>query len=271
MNKIAVFAHFDKNNIIDDYVTYYLKHLKEIVNKIIFISDSFLCEEELEKISGIVGLYQAKPHGMYDFGSYKIGTELIKNPEDYDELIWCNDSCFGPLSPFGPIFEKMENTECDFWGLTENYEINYHIQSYFIVFRKKVFLSECFKEFFKSICPEKNKLKIVKKFEVGLSEKLINEGFKSKVCFPSNNSNPVNHTLVNWYYLLKAGHPLLKTSLLRFKPYLDQDLYDYKKIIAENYDYPINLMEKNISRTQNYGINKRIVKKVLTFFPQIQN
>ena len=36
MKRICVFAHWDKDNTIDDYVVYYLNALKEICEKIIF-------------------------------------------------------------------------------------------------------------------------------------------------------------------------------------------------------------------------------------------
>lgn len=36
MNNIAIFAHYDKDNLIDDYVVYYLEQLKKYV-KILFL------------------------------------------------------------------------------------------------------------------------------------------------------------------------------------------------------------------------------------------
>lgn len=35
MRRAAVFAHYDKDRIIDDYVIYYLKSLKEIFDNIV--------------------------------------------------------------------------------------------------------------------------------------------------------------------------------------------------------------------------------------------
>ena len=46
-NNIVIFAHYDKNNCIDDYVIYYLEQLKLISKYIIFVSDSDLNKEEL--------------------------------------------------------------------------------------------------------------------------------------------------------------------------------------------------------------------------------
>ena len=38
MKRAVVFAHYDKDNIVDDYVIYYIKALKEIAETIIFVS-----------------------------------------------------------------------------------------------------------------------------------------------------------------------------------------------------------------------------------------
>lgn len=46
MKRLSVFAHYDKDNIIDEHVIYYLKALKEIYNTIIFVSDCYLSELE---------------------------------------------------------------------------------------------------------------------------------------------------------------------------------------------------------------------------------
>lgn len=54
MKRTAVFAHYDKNNLIQDYVVYYLSELKKCAEKIIFVSDSDVLPEELKKIEGIV-------------------------------------------------------------------------------------------------------------------------------------------------------------------------------------------------------------------------
>ena len=50
MKRLCVFAHWDRDNIIDDYVIYYLKALKQVVSTLVFVSDCDLPSEELEKL-----------------------------------------------------------------------------------------------------------------------------------------------------------------------------------------------------------------------------
>ena len=81
MKRLCVFAHWDRDNKIDDYVIYYLKALKEVCETIIFVSDCNLEPNETNKLNNIADFVIAQKHGEYDFGSYKRGFLFAKkNP-----------------------------------------------------------------------------------------------------------------------------------------------------------------------------------------------
>ena len=101
MKILAVFAGYDKDNIIDDYVVYYIKELKKIAD-IIYVSDCNMLDNELNKISEHCIHLINGHHGEYDFGSYKRGYLYAKENnilQNYNKIIFCNDSCYGPFSP----------------------------------------------------------------------------------------------------------------------------------------------------------------------------
>ena len=169
MKRAAVFAHYDKDNIVDDYVIYYLKSLKEIFDKIVFVSCREIPNNEKIKLYGIVDFIICENHNEYDFGSYKRGYfYLLENglEQDFDELGFINDSCYGPLYPLKPIINQVG--DCDFWGMTKNLEWQEHIQSFFFVFKKQVFTSKIFKNFMESIKDETDKFDIINKYEISL-------------------------------------------------------------------------------------------------------
>lgn len=123
MKRTAVFAHYDKNNLIQNYVVYYLSELKKCAEKIIFVSDSDVLPEELKKIEGIVEQSIIGRHGEYDFGSYKRGFLYAKENNlltACEELILANDSCYAPLFPFEEMFSAMSKKPLDFWGATSS-------------------------------------------------------------------------------------------------------------------------------------------------------
>ena len=193
MKRITIFAHFDKQNIIDDYVIDYLKELRKY-SEIIFVSDGDLKEIETEKIKDLCFDYICKKHEEYDFGSYKRGFKLIKSKyskklQEIDELLFVNDSCY-LIGSFGNIFADMEKKlDCDYWGLTDHDNGNiqeYHIQSYFLVFRKRVFLDMAFENFMCRVKKLQSKDEILCYYEIGLSKLLIKQQNKYFCVFTKN-------------------------------------------------------------------------------------
>ncbi len=107
--------------------------------------------------------------------------------DEAEELILANDSCYAPIYPFEQMFDKMSETNSDFWGITQNQfgimKVNNkyksanisHLQSYFLVLKKEVFNSSCFINFMNGIQKEANKQDIIIKYEIGLTQELEKE------------------------------------------------------------------------------------------------
>lgn len=260
MKRAVVFAHYDKQNLIDDYVVYYLKALKEIASDVIFVS---CCDvENPEKLDGIASHIIAEPHNEYDFGSYKRGfLYLLPRLDEFDELIFANDSCFGPFHPLAEIFDEMDAKDCDFWGITKNH-FGYrksvkrfivrrpHVQSYFLVFKKNILQSGILNDFMKTVKHEDDKRQVVSKYEIGLSELLVENGFKYDVLV--NAYGRINNiTILKWrQIILKYRMPFMKCSLPRLVNKSSTTVEGYQDIIAQVSDYPVNLIENNVKRTQ---------------------
>lgn len=178
--RTVVFAMFSDDGTIPDTTIYYLKGLKNIAHNIILIADNPIFKSEIDKVKDLVCYCCFERHKEYDFGSYKRGYLWAKNKGILDnttELIFCNDSCYGPVFPFSEMFDDMEGRKVDFWGICANKTIRYHLQSYFLVFNYSVFTSTVFVDFIKSIKKEKNYIDIILKYETQLTELLSNSGF----------------------------------------------------------------------------------------------
>ncbi|MBO6256736.1 hypothetical protein J6N69_01700, partial [bacterium] len=161
MKRAVIFAHYDKQNIIDDYVVYYLRALKEIADELVLVSCNFV--KNKQAVENIATKIIDDTHNEYDFGSYKRGYLYLKERlNEFDELVFVNDSCYGPFYSLKEVFDQMDKKDCDFWGITKNnfgYPKNLssffvkrsHIQSYFIILKKNIIISEIFDNFMKSI------------------------------------------------------------------------------------------------------------------------
>ncbi len=261
MTKVAIFAHYDKKNKIEDYVVYYLEELKKIANNIIFVSDSDIDSRELQKISHITSHNIVGKHGEYDFGSYKRGflyiyeNNLLNN---YDELIFANDSCFGPFFSFEKLWDKMSKKECDFWGTNENkLEFNPHIQSFFMVFKKQIFTSEVFINFIENIKKETSKQAIILNYEVGLNKLLIQNGYKYSTYDKNRISRKISSYIRDDKDIILIKKAAFNAENPKLSKKLCQKLYEKHKFV-----YPISLIENytenNVKLTFKNFINTQI-------------
>jgi lipopolysaccharide biosynthesis protein len=253
--RLFIFAHYDKDNIIDDYVIYYIKELLK-VGDVIFVSDAELKDTEKDKINKIVIKIISENHGEYDFGSYKRGLKFIiynNLLEKYDWLVMCNDSVYGPFYPLRPIFEKMESKNADVWGLTKNINKSYapHIQSYFIAISKNTIKNKKIKLFFENVERKSSKKEIIKEYEIGFSKLLDNYGYKTESFLEEKNFP--TYDIVNNICALKIiredNFPFLKKRIIIENGAKFFKLCRYEEIINQNFcNYPVELISNNAIR-----------------------
>jgi lipopolysaccharide biosynthesis protein len=186
MKRLALFAHYDQDNLIDDYVVFYLQSLIELCDQIIFVSDGDLSREQLQKLEGFAVCAGAEQHNSYDFGSWKRALASVETElGEYDELLLLNDSCYAPLFPFADMFAAMSEIDCDFWGQTACREGRYeysdqytHLDSYFMVVRRPVIESGLLGQFFGNVEPLALKQDVIDTYELGFSRMLLDSGFR---------------------------------------------------------------------------------------------
>lgn len=229
--RIVIFASYSADGILPHQVVPYLKGLRAVSDDIIFVCDNELLSSEIEKLSPYVVKSIVGRHGEYDFGSYRRGYEWARGNgilHDADDLIFCNDSCYGPIDSFVPIFAHMESKNLDFWGATDSYQFSYHLQSYFISIASRAFNSAVFRDFIDSITVQRNVQAVILNYEVGLTKALRSAGFKCEAFF-SNQLRPISEKDRTYgnipifpLYLMSRGLPLIKTKALKI-PFMNMD------------------------------------------------
>ncbi len=152
MRRICLFAGFDNDNIIQDYVVYMIKELAKI-SDVYYMGNGRFSPEELFKIAPSTKMFYSQPLPMKDFGAWrylieKLGWEKL---EQYDELILCNDSVYGPLYDLEEFFHFMERRGYDFWSVTSDYEQNFHLHSYCMAFSQDVVKNAKFHAFWQAV------------------------------------------------------------------------------------------------------------------------
>jgi rhamnosyltransferase len=262
-DRAVVFAHYDPKGIVEEYVLYYLKALKKICSTLIVVSTAPLSKDEQQKIHDISDKLICRENIGYDFYSYKVGIKSLAL-KDYDEIIICNDSVYGPLSSIEECFLDMENTNCDFWGVTENYDTEYHLQSYFIAFRQPLITSNVFKEFWDDVEILDDKNEIIKKYEIGMTGVFKNNNFKyASYCkTPESNLFKVTYKAYDLYkFTRKVGLAVFINKLSSSKAYtsVDQDSNGVisKNLVSRFFEiiYKIMLLSINSLKPGDFHIN----------------
>ena len=284
--RACVFVHYDQDDFVDEYVYYYLKELLTVSKKLIFVTVSDISAEDLRRLNNLnISVIRRENEG-YDFYSYKVGMENL-DFDEYDELIICNDSVYGPLYSLQKVFEDMKDKECDFWGITGSRARGKHLLAYFIVFRKTVLHSKVFKSFWDNLIIIDDKTELIEKYQVGLSQLLYGNNFRSlsyvssefsffriaislyRRHFPKDNRIlrvvKMPFSSYFWYYyrgisrntvmdlwdeiLIHRKMPFIKKRLFSNDIETDRNRNIYKSILKKTSEYPIELIEKHLERT----------------------
>ncbi|MDE2391123.1 MAG: lipopolysaccharide biosynthesis protein, partial [Rhodospirillales bacterium] len=113
----------------------------------------------------------------YDFGAWADALHHLGLPRaDTQEIIFANDSVFGPLLPLGDVLRRLNYEKSDIWGLTESWQVRYHLQSFFLAFGPKALRAAAFAKFWNAVRPVPAKAYIVHKYEVGITQAMMAGG-----------------------------------------------------------------------------------------------
>ncbi|MDM0108311.1 rhamnan synthesis F family protein [Variovorax sp. J22R24] len=243
MKRLCLFAGFSGTNQIDDHVVHYVRELSRF-SDVYYQAANEVREGEFDKLDGIARGCWAQAHDKYDFGSwqklfFRLGWQEV---EKYDAIILANDSNFGPVRDLGGLFGRMDGAELDAWGITENYGVTRHLQSYFLVLNRPVIDSAAFRDFFESIAIEKSKDDVCLKYEIGLSRLLSSNGFSFAAFVDRSVLDVPFGADVSSYQntLLRCGSPFLKRKIVSLRGFAKEDVAHTRTLLQE-LRYPLEI------------------------------
>jgi lipopolysaccharide biosynthesis protein len=243
---ICLFAGFDEKNKVQDYVVFYLQQLSEFAD-IYYLADCPMPQEELDKLAGFTKGAYAYRHGKYDFGSWQELSKQVTWPviSQYEQLIFANDSCYGPMFSFEEALSTMRGRDVDFWGMTHNKKIQYHLQSYFLVFNQSIIQTQVFQQFIDAIEQQNTFKDIVRNYEIGLTQLLLKAGYKAGAYVNEPNAKDMTYypvTLLEQY----------RSTLIKVKCFLPKHNHlkqwypTLKKLIQQKTSYDFSLIERHL-------------------------
>lgn len=181
--RTVLFASFSPDGRVGGRTLFLLRGVAAIADNVVFVSSAPLFTEEADRLRGLASDVLCEPHGEYDFGSWKRGWRIAEErglltADAADELVLCNDSCLGPVYPLDEAFAAMRARPCDFWGPTINSEGGAeHVQSYFLVFRRRVMDDPSLGEFLSGVQSLTGRGSAIVHYETRLTAFLHERGF----------------------------------------------------------------------------------------------
>ena len=261
--RVCLFAAYDRDGCIDDYLIDYLGELARHAD-VYVLADCELAAADLDRLRSVTRGAWAMPHGEYDFGSYaRLANDLVgwATLRAYDEVILANDSVY-LLRPLDDAFAAMDGKACHWWGMQatkgisatrgvprnrfpekisidvvkhemlgdfeQDYCYDFLIGSYFIVFRSDVIQGRELEKFLRTIAVQQNKQRVILKYEVGLTRLLIANGYVFDTFVDSLHPfHPVYSDSA--FALIGEGFPFLKRYLLTQNHYQVPELWRWEE------------------------------------------
>lgn len=251
MRTLGILSVYDSQGVIDNYLIYYAQSLKDAIDDLIIVINGNIDSKGFYNLKQISDKIILRANTGYDAGGYKAALEQYGKEFvlQYDQIVFSNDTCFGPFIPFKVIFEYMEHKPEDFWGF--EYLDNDYLSimgTFFIVFRKSA-MADVF-DFYGQLNTENmHRNDVVRIVEIGLFHYLISQNYK--FTYYSDIDRYDMYQAPN-YCTKKCGLPLMKKRCFDSVKYQKDNCVDLLKYISEHYDYNVNLILDTIKR--KYGI-----------------
>lgn len=284
VKRLFLFAGYDNQGIIDDTLLHYLRYLSGY-GDIIFVMDNVAANAELNKLNDIPNiLYRtAERHGEYDFGSYKRGYQWADKHDllnKYDWIYLVNDSVYGPLFDIRNTLEDLESRGVDLTGMIDfvNKFTPVQVQSWFVGLSRRVVNEQFFKDFMNGIQAQTDKQLIVLKYEVGLSQLILQHGYKMSTFISGEKGDAVHRIYEQPLKMLKKGLPFIKKQALMnlqgmqyLHPYTTEVFVDEIYHNASRTGVKINVIRTEKPRYEKYYRLTFLSIPILTIYRQLHD
>lgn len=274
--RCVIYAFWDKDGCVDRYVYKMLEALQQVSDTLLFVANGSLRVSDQRRLieSGIITL--KRPNKGMDIWAYKIGMDYFgwDALTEYDEVVLINNSILGPVYPLGDVFESMGEKDVDFWGLSRHPEshlecfkmindygyVPEHIQSFFLVFRKRFIESYEFQYYWDHLPMLDSYREAVYRHEVVFTRYFSDMGFSWDTYLHTEEMEYLIENLMHYYPKVLVERykcPVFKRKVFcdDYKYFLENiagqsalELYEY---LRKRQLYDVDMIWENLLRTCN--------------------
>lgn len=281
IRRYGVYVFYDRDGIADGYNDVFLKGLKEEVSHLLVICNGKIQKDDRKRLEKIADEVLIRENKGYDVTAYREGILKpgFEKLSEYDEVVICNDTMYGPLYSFSEMFGTMARKDLDFWGITCFHKVPFdpfgtisygyiptHIQSFFMVFRQSLVKSREFQEYWEKFPKVHNYEEAIGFHEAVFTKKFADYGFRWEVYADSRDLEGYTYDPLRDFprYLVEEKRcPVIKKrsfyheygeAMERSGGEATKEVFDY---IEKHLNYDTGLIWKNLLRTQNQADLKK--------------
>ncbi len=274
-NRCGIFLYYDRQGKVDEYVIYLLNSIRPFLKNLLVVCNGEISEDAHARFNSVADEVMIRENEGFDVGGYRAGIFHIglDKLSEYEETILFNYTFFGPLYPFQEMFDKMDDMDLDFWGITRHYKVDpdpygtnrygympEHIQSHFMTLRRDFINSKDYRDFITNLKNPTSYVESICEYETIFTKHFEDLGYKWDTYVDTSEYKEYCYCPIMFYLkdmIEKNRCPIIKRRSF-FTDYNDfllntcgepsVEAYDY---IKKNLDYDLNMVWDNLLRLEN--------------------
>ncbi len=277
--RLGIFAYYDKNGVVDDYVIFLLRAMREHCIDLTVVINGFVTPENEARVKKHCTKIIYRDNVGFDAAAYKQAFKEVQNLENYDEIVFFNQTLFGPVQSLHTMFNAMSSQKkLDFWSLSRQSikadkqkedGAKYYPDKHFIVVKRSFFNSEQFLKCFDDLDAETQKTTAASNAQSADCERFAINFAGTDFAWGTylnteNLSVYSNNPMIDMpMEILKLGSPFFKRKSLLHPAVNGQaqahadtplEIYNY---IRTSTEYPVKFINKNLFRTLSPAVIQR--------------
>ena len=297
MKRLGIFFFFEKNGVVDEFITYYLADLVKNLSELVIVCNGKLDAAGRAAFSQFTDHILMRENKGLDVWAYKTALDAYgwERLAEFDEIVMTNSTMMGPVRPLREMFDEMDqNQDLDFWGLSIHHGaqsnpfkgkhiyryLPVHLQSHFIVYRKRFVQSAALQKYWDTMPMIESYNDSVQRYEAVFTKQFADKGFKWDVYVKTDDLKDfTDYPLLLCPVRLMRDKkcPLFKRRnfMHPLEAYLNdsagetvRELYDY---LRDETAYPLDLIWKNMIRTMHPHEFTRNLGLTRVIAPTVQN
>lgn len=261
--RLVVYVVYDVRGELGDYIPHALRALRPHAAHILAVVNGRISAEGRLELDAVADEIIVRPNTGFDVEAQRealahLGDRIL----EFDEIVLTNDTWYGPVRPFAPVFERMDATPLHLWGMTEHPAsegdpvggrdaVPWHLQSYWLAVRRPVLASSAWAQYWRDLPAISTYDDAVRQHELRFAQWFRDEGFSSETAFAAEEYSGDNPAIFHADLLMRDGCPLLKRRLFFHHPtFMVRYAVIARDVLrtAVEFGYPARLLYRDLAR-----------------------